>query len=220
MESQLIRLNNKLNRKRVDYIEIKGTCDKNGRMKQQFTDIMRYDDEYDYYITLIYRQLSSLFPNVVKDKNDKFYYSVIDLNQGYDYVDKVIIFTEASYEVKDINANLQLKIPNESIKLIVDQGSGRCRIILKQGYKIDFTHNDKFRDILGFDAVIVDQALTESPKICELVISTNIYIHLDIARKSIFQGKCSDIIYSFPNNIACGHLINLNIRQKREHLLM
>ena len=126
MKSQLIRLNNKLNRKRIDYIEIQGTCDKIGRIKQQLTNIMKYDDEYDYYITLVSGQLSSLFPNVVKDKNDKFYYSFIDLNQGYEYVDKVITFTESSYKAKDINANLQLKIPNESIKLVVDQGTGRC----------------------------------------------------------------------------------------------
>ena len=67
MESQLTRLNNKLNRKGIDYIEIQETCDKNGRMKQPFTDIMKYDDEYDYYITLISSQLSSLFHNIVKD---------------------------------------------------------------------------------------------------------------------------------------------------------
>ena len=79
MESQLIRLNNKLNRKRIDYIEIQGTCDKNGRIKQQFINIMRYDDEYDYYITLIAGQMSSLFPNIVKDKNDKFYYLENDI---------------------------------------------------------------------------------------------------------------------------------------------
>ena len=75
--------------------------------------------------------------------------------------------------------------------------------------------NDTFRDILGFDAVIVDQQFTESPKICDLVISTNIYIHLDVVKGSIFQGKSTDIIYSFPNNIAFGHLINLNIGQKK-----
>ena len=68
--------------------------------------------------------------------------------------------------------------------------------------------------------MIVNQAITESPKICDLVILTNIYIHLNIIKGSIFQGRFSDIIYSFPNNIAFGHLINLNIRQKREHLLM
>ena len=213
MESQLMRLNNKLNRKRIDYIEIQGTCDKNGRIKQQFTDVMRYDDEYDYYVTLTSMQCSSLFPNIVKDKNDKFYYLEND-------VLKTLTFTEGAYEIRDINTNLQFKIPNESIKLIVDQGTGRCKIFLKQGYKIDFTHNDTFRNILGFDGVIVDQAFTESPKICDVVISTNIYIHWDVIRGSIFQGKSTDIIYSFPNNIAFGHLINLNIRQKREHLLV
>ena len=213
MESQLMRLNNKLNRKRIDYIEIQGTCDKNGRIKQQFTDIMRYDDEYDYYVTLTSMQCSSLFPNIVKDKNDKFYYSFIDLNQGYNYVDRVITFTEGAYEVNNINAIIQQKIPNESIKLVIDQGSARCKIFLKQGYRIDFTHKDTFRDILGFNALIVDLAFTESPKICEVVISTNIYIHLDVIRGSIFQGKSTDIVYSFPNNIAFGHLINLNIQQ-------
>ena len=131
MESQLIRLNNKLNRKRIDYIEIQKTCDNNGRIKQQFTDIMKFDDEYDYYITLISGQLSSLFPNIVKDKNDKFYYLENDIL-------KTLTFTEGAYEVKDVNVNLQLKLPNKSnesgqdshIKLIVDQGTGRCRIFL------------------------------------------------------------------------------------------
>ena len=157
--------------------------------------------------------MSSLFSNIVKDKNDKFYFLENEMLN-------TLTFTENAYEVKDININLQLKLPNESIKLIVDKSTGRCRIFLKQGYTIDFTHNDTFIDILGFDAIIVDQAMTESPKICDLVISTNIYIHLDIAKVSIFQGNPSDIVYNFPNNLAFGHLINLNLRQRREHLLV
>ena len=74
MNSHLLKLNNKLNRKRIDYIEIQGTCYKNGRIQQQFTDVMRYDDEYNYYVTCTSAQFSSLFPNIIKDKNDKFYY--------------------------------------------------------------------------------------------------------------------------------------------------
>ena len=141
--------------------------------------MIRYDDEYDYYVTLTSVQFSSLFPNIVKDKNDKFYYLVND-------VLKTLTFTKGAYKVNNINAIIQQKVPNESIKLVVDQDSARCKIFLKQGYKIDFTRNDTFRDILGFDAVIVDQQFTESPKICDLVISTNIYIHLDIVKGSIF----------------------------------
>ena len=129
MESQLIRLNNKLNTKSIDYIEIQGTCDKNGRVKQQFTDLMRYGDEYFYYITLISGQLSSFFPNIVKDKNDKFYYLENDIL-------KTLTFTEGAYKVKDINVNLQLKLPNELIKLIVDQDTGRCKIFLNKDIKL------------------------------------------------------------------------------------
>ena len=43
---------------------------------------------------------------------------------------------------------------------------------------------------------------------------------MDVVKGSIFQGKSTDIIHSFPNNIEFGHLINLNIRQKRKHLLV
>ena len=111
---------------------------------------MRYDDEYDYYVTLTSAQFSSLFPNIVKDKNDKFYYLEND-------VLRTLTFTEGAYEINHINAIIQQKVSNESIKLVVDQGSARCKIFLKQEYKIDFTHNDTFRDIVGFDAVIVDQ---------------------------------------------------------------
>ena len=213
MESELIKLNNTLFRNRIDYIDIQRTCDKNGRIKQEFTDIMRYDDEYNYYVTLPSAQFSSLFSNIIKDINDKFYYLKND-------VLKTLTTTDGVYEVNNINAIIQQKIPTESIKLVIDQGSARCNIFLKQGYKIDITHNDTFRDILGFYAVIVDQDFTESPKICDGVISTNIYINLDVIRASIFQGKSTDIKYLLLNNIAFGHLIILNIRQKREHLLV
>ena len=213
METHLIKLNNILNRKRIDYIEIQGTCNKAGRIKQQFTEIMKYEDEYDYYVTLTSGQFSSLFPNIIKDINDKFYY--IENSEP-----KVITFTEGAYEVEDINAQIQLTIPNEAIKLIVDQGFGRCKVFLKSRYKIDFRLEITFRNLLGFDAIVIDQPYSESPKICDLVISTNLYIHLDIIKGSIFQVKPSDIVYSFANDIPFGHSINLKLQFKREHLLL
>ena len=73
METHLIKLNNKLNRKRIYYIEIQGTCDTSGRIKQQFTEIMKYENEYDYYVTHTFGQFCSLFPNIINDINDKFF---------------------------------------------------------------------------------------------------------------------------------------------------
>ena len=84
---------------------------------------MKYEDKYDYYVTLTSSQFSLLFPNIIKDIYYKFYHIENDVN-------KEITFTEGAYEVKDIKAHIQLKVPNESIKLIVDQGSGRCKVFL------------------------------------------------------------------------------------------
>ena len=195
MESQLIKLTNKLKRKRLDYIKIQGTFDKNGRIKTQLIEVMTYDDEYDYYITLTSGQFSSIFPDIVKNKNDKFYYLKND-------VLKTLTLTKCFYNVKNINAILQQKIPNEAIKLVADQGSAKCQIILKQEYKIDCTNYETFKDILGFGLVIVNQPFTESPKLCDLFISTYINIHFDVEKGSIFQRKSTNIVYSFLNNIA------------------
>ena len=41
---------------------------------------------------------------------------------------KTLTFTEGAYEVNNINAIIKQKILNESIKLVVDQGSARCKI--------------------------------------------------------------------------------------------
>ena len=58
METHLIKLNNKLNRKRIDYVEIQGTCDKSGKIKQQFTEI--HNTKMNMIITLL-----SLLVNLV-----------------------------------------------------------------------------------------------------------------------------------------------------------
>ena len=96
---------------------------------------MRYYDKYDYFITVMSGQFSSLFPNIVKDKNEIFYYL------KYDTL-KTLTLTEHAYEDKNINAIIQQNLSNKAIKLIVYQCSARCKLVLKQGYKIYFTYNE------------------------------------------------------------------------------
>ena len=43
---------------------------------------------------------------------------------------------------------------------------------------------------------------------------------MDIAKGSIFEGKSSNIIYSFANSVEFGHLINILPKFKQEHMLM
>ena len=157
LEQRLEKLNNRLNRRRVDYIDISGKCSADGRIKQRFTEVMNYqrseadgrDDESDYYVSLISAEFGSFFPNIIEGKNNNFYYKY---DSESNLFDKIISFNTGSYEIEDLNKNIQqqMKIKNhdpEGIKIMVDSGSGRCKIFLKEHYEVSFLADNTFRDI-------------------------------------------------------------------------
>ena len=63
------------------------------------------------------------------------------------------IFNKSAYKINNINTCYQLNRSKESISFVIDHISARCIIIFKQKYKIDFTQNDTFYNILKFDAI-------------------------------------------------------------------
>src|SRR5579871_332947 len=132
MEEQLERLNNKLSHKKVDYIEIYGSCNSNGVITQVFSETMKYDEQFDYYVSLITAELSSFFPNIIEGKNNMFYYT--SNNE-----EKVIQFNSGAYEIEHINQHIQDILRNDDIKIELDKGNGKSKIFLKQGYSVDFT---------------------------------------------------------------------------------
>ena len=67
-------------------------------MKQQFTEIMKEEDEYDYYVTLTYGKFRSLIPNIFNDNNNEFY----DIENN---IFKLITFSEGAYKVKYIKCS-------------------------------------------------------------------------------------------------------------------
>ena len=79
---------------------------------------MKYYNKYDNYITLTSAIICFIFPDIVKNKNTKFYYSWIDINHSNDYLSKVIILTKNANKVNNITTNIQLKISTEFIKLV------------------------------------------------------------------------------------------------------
>jgi len=202
MEDQLSKLNNYLSKKRIEYFELSGICDKNGNYIYKLGEVMEFERDFDYYVSLISFDCSSLFPNIFKDQNDKLYY--IENN-----VEKSLPFASGAYEVEDINSFIQKNIPNESIKLSMEKGNGRCIVQLKDGFKLDFTKENTFKKILGFDGVIVDKPLTISPNLCNVIVSNKIFINVNIVKGSMFEGRSSNILHSFSNCVDYGLLINV-----------
>ena len=70
--------------------------------------MIKYEDKYQYYVIITSGQFSSLFPNIIKDNNDKFYYLE-------NYILKAITINDGSSKEKDINAQINVKVSNESI---------------------------------------------------------------------------------------------------------
>ena len=58
--------------KRIDYIEIQKTCDKAGRIQQQFIDIMRYDMNMIIMLLLQARNLARYSQMLIKIKMINF----------------------------------------------------------------------------------------------------------------------------------------------------
>ena len=119
MEEQLSKLNNYLSKKRIEYFEISGICNKNGYYIYKLGEVMEFERDFDYYVSLISFEFSSLFLNISKDQNDTLY----NIENG---IEKTLTFASGAYEVEDINSFIQKNIPNESIKLSMEKGNGRC----------------------------------------------------------------------------------------------
>lgn len=75
---------------------------------------------------------------------------------------------------------------------MLNTATSKSILMLKPGYKVDFSNNrDRditFRDILGFDDVLLDQPTNESSKMRNFIKSGKIFVHLIffILQKAVF----------------------------------
>ena len=64
-------------------------------------------------------------------------------------------------------------------------------------FSIDFTYDNTVRDLLGFNAVILEDEYNLSHKPVDIISFNNIFIECDIAKGMIFKGRRSGIIFNF-----------------------
>lgn len=220
MEKALDSINNILSRKQIVYYEIQGVPNKDGVLKYEFSDKQNFHDTYDYHVSLYSFQASSFFPNITDKNNTFFYYNGIE--------DKEIIFDTGAYEIKDINQHIKDIIGNEDIKIILDEGTGKSKIFLKAGYKVYLNRAKTFKKILGYseeENYVLTSLLNTSPKMCDVMDTSKIFINLDIIEGSYFNkegniANPSSILYSFSNSVEYGRPIEINVLYKQLHKLI
>ena len=53
----------------------------------------------------------------------------------------------------------------------MEQAIGKCKIFLKPNYSIDFTKENSIRTMLGFDSVIINNAVNISSQMINVILT-------------------------------------------------
>ena len=232
VENQLVKLNNSLNKKHIQFYEVSGICDDNGQFTEIFKESQKFSDEYEYLVSISNITCSSFFPNIIQGKNNKFIYSIKDSPDK-----KTISFGTGCYNIEEINDRLQMdKDIKENIIINLDKATGKSVIFMKEGYKV-YLEEETFKEILGYPTNKVignspnqsipphqrkaeTQSIHISPNMCEVYTVDKIFVHCDLIEGSWFRGTRSDILYSFSSDIQYGAMIVINIKNIREYRLV
>ena len=219
VSERLQQLVNIMSSKKFYSVIVIGTPDKNGNVFQTFDPPLEFDPDITYTCSLLTLNASSLLPNIVEGKNDTLYYSVANSTEI-----KTIKFDNGCYNVEDIDKHIQDVLGAEDgtpgIKLELNKGSGKSIFKLKPGYKVYFKDRaNTFAEVLGFDNVDLAESVNTSAKMVNLVKDLLIFVSVDCIEGSVYNGRQTQILFSFLNNIKWGYPINLIAKYPEEHLL-
>jgi hypothetical protein len=211
MEAAIERLQNLLSNKRIESYEIVGNCDPNGQIILQLPFQAEFKEDASYYVSLVELSTTSFFPNLT-ESNNKFYYAGPD-----DDIKEITLFT-GCYEIKDYAEAIANAIPKVNnmnpIEISLSASTGRVNIKLIENYKVYFNRENTWRDELGFDSVILNARENVAINIANILKIYKVYLSCDICKGSYYNGKQSNILWSFNNSKRYGYPLSFIIQKR------
>ena len=136
-------------------------------------------------------------PNIEKGKNDKFYYGD----------NKIITVAEGAYEIEDLATALTGKLAkNEQLELKPNNNTLKAEI--KSNKKIDFTKDDTFASLLGFDPKVLEpNEYHISDRPVSIMKVDVIRVECNLVRGSYDNGTEGHVIHEFYPNVGPGYKI-------------
>ncbi|DAC81749.1 TPA_asm: penton [Trichoplax MELD virus] len=162
------------------------------------------------------------------------WYNITSKNNKFKYFNgkvwKNTIIPPGAYNVVDIQKAIQ-NIMKENNDYIPANTSGdenlfhvnispnyntfKSEIELKNNYKLDFTIDNTFRDILGFNSRIISgNGKHHSDQIVNITSINTIEIHCSLVDGSYINGKSGDLIHCTSPNVPPGSLLQVRPFQK------
>lgn len=201
-------------------------------LNSYFYPEIELDENSEYSCCLLDFFSYNSIPNIT-EKNNKFYYSVIDAVEViYSTDSKKGVVTQflhsvevptGSYEIETIIdfLNKEFEKAGVKIKITADKNTMKCTI--NSEYDIDFTQNDCIGQVLGFSKKRFLSGEHTSNKLVDIQHINNIRIECDLVTGSFHNGKNTHTIYEFYPKVNPGykiseqpqHLIYLPVNRRR-----
>ena len=220
--SQLVNL---LSMNRVDYYNISGVLNSNGEILCRLNYLHDYNPLISYYGSIESVEFSAMLPNLKKGINDMFYYYLPNSHERHQ-----ISFDEGSYDVIDY-ANIikeeiaerhKLTVTKDSdhpIRLSLSPNSGKAIIKLKEGWSVDFTAEQTWADVLGFERRLYDQPKNVGTDVVDIVPTQKIFISCPLFTGANVNGSDTNVIFTTPNKFTYGELISIKPHIPQRYLL-
>lgn len=170
----------------------------------------------DYKVSLISATMWHAWRNIT-DKNNKFKYY-----NGTTW--KTLNIPEGAYNIVDIDTTVKRLMkanddydksdashPKYYISIEANYNTLHSRIELSNGYKVDFTIQNTFREILGFDSKIVqNDGHNDSERVVDITDVETLQINCNLVTDSYINGSTSSVLYAFSTTVPPGYLISLH----------
>jgi len=155
-------------------------------------------------ICLLGFQTNNSIPNITEKCNLIGFTCMDKLNNNI--IEDIITIPTGSYELKEIEAVIQLLSPTISFELKADNNTLKCKMMSSRS--IDFSMPNSIGELLGFKNKIYDANVThESDRLVNITKTNCIYIDSNLAMGSFNNGRQCHTIHEFYPNVPPGYKI-------------
>jgi hypothetical protein len=183
----------------------------------RFPEPIKLNPNRNYKIGLQYFTTSNYLINIT-EKNNKFYYSI---DKGVNFI--TLTIEPGAYELKQISDEINRLMVKEKhydsttappkyyFNIGVNLSTFKSFIeITNPSYEIDFTKDETFREILGFNSKKLKTGYNVSDNTVQIIKTSAILIKCDLVSGGYVNGIKQGILYSFPSMLVpVGYKINV-----------
>ena len=213
LEQIMIGINDLFGKKDVVGIIITGTT-QSGTFTQQLDPVIKLNPSATHQVYLQSLSAWENIPNIKKATNDNFTYIN---NTG---TSRSVTIPPGAYQLSDIYSYIQTQMT-----AFGDYNNGvnpyyitfntflptqQVQITLTNNYQVDFRPTNSVASVFGFGSVLLtgNNTVNGSTALVDILPSQSINVSCSIATGFYFNGKVSNIVYSFNNSTPRGYMID------------